>query len=45
VSGAGDQLDSRAIHALKTAEEMEGPRVIKTHLPVDMLPPKVLEVK
>ncbi len=41
---SGVQLDQRAIQSLETAKHMPSPRVIKTHLPIDMLPPNLLEV-
>ena len=39
-----DSLDNRAVNALALAESMPSPRVIKTHLPLDMLPPDLLDV-
>jgi hypothetical protein len=36
-------LDKRAIAALELADAMASPRVIKTHLPIDMLPPNLLD--
>ena len=32
------------LDAVEYAKNLEGPRVIKTHLPIEMLPPKVLEI-
>ena len=37
------KLDDKTINALDTAENMKSPRVIKTHLPIDMLPPDLLD--
>ena len=37
------KLNKKAVDALELADSMPSPRVIKTHLPLDMLPPNLLD--
>ncbi len=41
---ASTVLNPKVLKGLEAARNMDSPRVLKTHLPLDMLPPNLLEL-